>query len=104
MLPNKEFGNQLLDFYGSLLTEHQIEILKDYYEEDLSMIEIAENYSISKSAVSDLINRSMLQLLEYENKLELIDKNKILNKVIENIKKDNNEVTKKYLKDLEKLI
>ncbi|MBQ2583238.1 MAG: hypothetical protein II577_04985, partial [Erysipelotrichaceae bacterium] len=38
---NREW--QLLDHYGALLTEHQRNILEEYYNEDLSMNEIAEN-------------------------------------------------------------
>lgn len=62
----------LIDYYGSLLTEHQLEVLKDYYYNDFSMIEIAENYKVSKSAISDLIKRSINQLNDYEDKLNLI--------------------------------
>ena len=39
---SKEEGNLLLDFYGSLLTEHQLNVLNDYFVEDLSMNEIAD--------------------------------------------------------------
>ena len=45
--------NTLLDFYGALLTPRQQEICRCYYREDLSMTEIAEIESISRSAVSD---------------------------------------------------
>ena len=69
MLPNKEEGAVLLDFYGDLLTNHQQEVLIEYYNEDLSMNEIAENSKVSKAAISDLIKRSTNQLLEYEKKL-----------------------------------
>ena len=62
MIADHIYGNQLLDFYGSLLTAHQREILSDYYANDYSMQEIAENHSISKAAVSDLINRCSRQL------------------------------------------
>ena len=42
---------ELLDLYSSLLTEHQNEIMSEYFYEDLSMIEISENYNISKADV-----------------------------------------------------
>ena len=54
MAHNKIYGNELLDNYGSLLTKHQLEILEEYYIDDLSMAEIAENYNISKAAISDI--------------------------------------------------
>ena len=62
MSHNKIEGNELLDFYGSLLTKHQLNILEDFFVEDLSMGEIADNYGISKAAVSDVIKRSYEQL------------------------------------------
>ena len=74
MIADHIYGNQLLDFYGSLLTAHQREILSDYYANDYSMQEIAENHSISKAAVSDLINRCSRQLEGYEKKLKLIER------------------------------
>ena len=62
----------LIDYYGPLLTEHQLAILNEYYDNDLSMQEIAENHQISKSAVADIIKRSFNQLQTYENKLHFI--------------------------------
>ena len=50
----------LIDYYGPLLTEHQLAILNEYYDNDLSMQEIAENHQISKSAVADIIKRSFV--------------------------------------------
>ena len=74
MISDHIYGNQLLDFYGSLLTAHQREILSEYYANDYSMQEIAENHAISKAAVSDLINRCSRQLEDYEKKLKLISR------------------------------
>ena len=58
MLDNAK-ANLLLDYYEDLLTSHQISILNDYFKDDLSMSEIAENNHISKAAVSDIIKRSV---------------------------------------------
>ena len=96
---NKIEGNELLDFYGSLLTEHQLEILEDYYIDDLSMAEIATNYNISKAAVSDIINRAYEQLALYESKLKLIKNNKKLNSLINKMENDKN-IDIKYIKEL----
>lgn len=79
---SKEEGNLLLDFYGSLLTEHQLSVLNDYFVEDLSMKEIADEMNISKAAVSDIINRSVKQLESYEAKLNLIKQDNELDIII----------------------
>ncbi len=99
---NKIDGNILFDFYGPLLTDHQNEVLNDYYYDDLSMSEIADNYNVSKSAISDLINRSILQMNEYEEKLHLIKNSKSIDTLIDKMDKDLN-VPKKYIKELKKL-
>lgn len=98
---NREW--QLLDHYGALLTEHQRNILEEYYNEDLSMNEIAENYLISKSAVQDLIKRSLVQLKDYEKVLKLIEKDKKLDQIIEDMKKENNELLDSFVKKIEKI-
>ena len=69
---SKEYGNRLLDFYESLLTERQKDILDLYYREDLSLSEIAEDLKITRSAVSDTVNKTMKQLESYEDRLSLI--------------------------------
>ena len=61
----------LLDFYGELLTEKQREAMDLYYNEDLSLAEIAEPLSISRQGVRDSIKRGEKQLLELENTLGL---------------------------------
>ena len=48
----------LFDFYGEILTERQKEFYDLYYNEDLSLAEIAENYGISRQGVRDVIVRA----------------------------------------------
>lgn len=64
----------LLDFYGELLTDKQKETLIFYYEDDMSLGEIAVNYDISRQGVRDFIKRGEAQLMEYERKLGLAAK------------------------------
>ena len=45
----------LLDFYGPVLTDKQRVILTEYYDEDLSLAEIAENLGITRQGVRDAI-------------------------------------------------
>jgi len=59
----------LLDFYGSLLTDKQREVIELYYDEDLSLAEIAEHAGITRQGVRDCIKRAEFQLLDCEAKL-----------------------------------
>ena len=62
----------LLDFYGNMLTERQREIMNLYYEDNLSLSEVAEELGISKQGVSDSIKRSEKTLYDTEAKLQLL--------------------------------
>lgn len=65
---------RLFDTYGSLLNEKQKDVINCYYNEDLSLNEIAKNNNKSKQAISDMIQRSVDKLFEFENELSLIKK------------------------------
>ena len=62
----------LFDFYGELLTERQKEFFDLYYNEDLSLSEIAENNGISRQGVRDVIVRAEAIMQEIEDKTGLI--------------------------------
>ena len=62
----------LFDFYGEILTERQKEFFDLYYNEDLSLGEIAENYGISRQGVRDVIVRAEAAMQEIEDKTGLI--------------------------------
>ena len=62
----------LFDFYGELLTERQKEFYELYYDEDLSLSEIAENYGISRQGVRDVIVRAEAYMTEIEDKTGLV--------------------------------
>lgn len=64
----------LLDIYGKLLTEKQYKLLDDYYNNDLSLSEIAENENITRQAVRDNLKKGENNLFEYEEKLGLMKK------------------------------
>ena len=67
--------SQLYDFYSELLSEKQKQYLNDYYFNDFSLTEISENYDISKQAVSNNIKRTITELEQHEEKLNLIKLN-----------------------------
>ena len=68
----------LNDVYGVLLTPHQREVVRNYYDYDLSLAEIAENSGISRQAVRDVIVKAVEQLKFYEDKLGFSEKIKIM--------------------------
>ena len=59
----------LLDFYGEMLTEKQREMIEYYYNEDLSLAEIADNQGITRQGVRDSIKRGEGIILELEEKV-----------------------------------
>ena len=64
----------LFDFYGELLKDHKKHIFEDYILNDLSLSEIASEQGISRQGVYDLVKRCSKELMEYEEKLKLVEK------------------------------
>ena len=62
----------LFDFYGDILTDRQRELFDLYYNEDLSLAEIAENCGISRQGVRDVIVRAEAAMNELEDKTGLL--------------------------------
>ena len=81
----------LCDLYGNLLTNRQKEIIEDYYNNDLSLSEIAENNEITRQAVRDIIKKGENKLFEYEEKLQFMKRmskqEELLQKVLSEIAK-----------------
>ncbi len=65
----------LLDIYGGLLTKRQFEIMDLYFNEDLSLSEIAKFYGITRQGVHDTIKHSEETLLGYDKTLKLAESN-----------------------------
>ena len=66
--------SMLWQIYGKLLTKKQYDVLNDYYNEDLSLAEIAENNNISRQGVRDIIKKGEAKLFDYEKKLQIMKK------------------------------
>ena len=83
--------SMLCEIYGKLLTEKQLEILTDYYNNDLSLSEIAENNQITRQAVRDIIKKGENKLFELEEKLLFMEKTmkqeKLLQEVLNELSK-----------------
>ena len=58
--------SMLCQIYGKLLTDKQFELIDDYYNNDLSLSEIAENNEITRQAVRDIIKKGEKKLFEYD--------------------------------------
>lgn len=84
----------LCQLYGRALTEKQYEVLDDYYNNDLSLSEIAENNNITRQAVRDIIKKGENKLYELEDSISLMKK--VLNeeKIVKNIEIELNEIEK----------
>ena len=64
----------LLDFYGEVLSERARSVLDMYYNEDLSLSEIADIIGISRQGVRQIAKKGADDLLFFENKLGLANK------------------------------
>ena len=75
----------LYDFYGDVLTERQKEFYDLYYNEDLSLSEIAENSGITRQGVRDVIVRAEAILTDLEDKTGLIKRFHAMHKQLQQI-------------------
>ncbi len=64
----------LLDYYSQMLTDKQRDVIDLYYNEDLSLSEIAEHEKITRQGVRDSIKRGEQTLFEMEEKFHLAEK------------------------------
>ena len=71
-MEKKVEGTMLLAFYGDMLTENQREMARLHWEEDLSLAEIAQQFSVSRQSVHDTVTRTEKQLEAMEEKLGLL--------------------------------
>ncbi|MBR1413929.1 MAG: HTH domain-containing protein [Bacilli bacterium] len=76
------YYNNLYLYYKDLLTDKENQVFNDYYSEDLSMQEIAENNMVSRSAIHKTIKVVKEKLDNYENKLHLCEINNKLNELL----------------------
>ena len=86
-LEKLEYKGMLYDFYGELLTQHQKKIYEDAIFNDLSLSEIADEQGISRQGVYDLLKRCDKLLVDYEQKLHLVEKFSRIKQSIQQINK-----------------
>jgi len=74
---------ELFDIYGELFTDKQKEYFIDYYFNNYTLQEISENYNVTRNAVHKSLKETEEKLMLYEEKLNILKKNK---KILELIK------------------
>ena len=84
----------LLEIYGKLLTPKQYDLLNDYYNNDLSLAEIAENENITRQAVRDNLKKGERKLFNFEEKLEVMKKKRMQEEQIAIILSEISSLTK----------
>ena len=77
----------LLDFYGDVLDEHTRSVMKAYYDDDLSLSEIAEGVGISRQGVRHIIKKGEDQLTSLEDSLGLAEHYEELAEAVELLEK-----------------
>ncbi len=94
----------LLDCYGELLTKRQRDIAEMYFNEDLSLTEIAETRGITRQAVRDSIRHSEQALLELEDKLgmaqRLTDMRDCLEQILHHCETEQNALSAETIEKL----
>ncbi len=75
----------LCDFYGEMLTENQRKFIDYYYNDDLSLSEIAQNEGITRQGVRDAVKRAETQLFDMEKKLGFAERARKVNEALESI-------------------
>ena len=99
---------ELYDIYGPLLNEKQRDVINCYYNEDLSLQEIAENNNKSKQAISDMMTRTVDKLFEFEDELSLLEKKDELKDALTSIRElmensKNKEAIEKITETIERI-
>ena len=82
----------MLDYYGGMLTDKQRDVIDLYYNQDLSLAEIAEHEKISRQGVRDNIKRGEAYLTELEENLHLAKQTVSLLALLEDIQRRNREI------------
>ncbi|MBQ4071336.1 MAG: DNA-binding protein [Clostridia bacterium] len=76
----------LLDFYVDVLDEHAQDVMRAYYEDDLSLAEIATGEGISRQGIRHIIKRCEEQITLLEEKLHLAERHAQTQKAIDTLR------------------
>lgn len=103
ILEKKQHYIVLFDCYENLLTDKQKQYFKDYYFEDMSLSEIAQEYGVSRNAVFDQLNKVYNALEQYEEKLLLYSKFTQRQELYKKLSEINNEEVLKIVEELKNI-
>src|SRR5574341_1924221 len=78
-LADRDRANRMFDAYGALLTSQQQRLLRRYYQDDLSLGEIASQMRGSRQAVHDGLRRALMSMERYEKALHLVSQAAVRN-------------------------
>jgi predicted DNA-binding protein YlxM (UPF0122 family) len=94
----------LCQLYGKLLTQKQYNFIDDYYNNDLSLSEIAQNNQITRQAVRDILKKGEKKLFEYEEKLlfmkRTLNQEKKIEQVLSELTKIQKESSDKQISNI----
>ena len=103
ILEKKQHYIVLFDCYENLLTDKQKQYFKDYYFEDMSLSEIAQEYGVSRNAVFDQLNKVYNALEQYEEKLLLYSKFTQRQELYKKLSVINNDEVLKIVEELKNI-
>ncbi len=92
MVANSLEISYLLDFYGDVLTEKQRDVMEQYYNDDLSLSEIADNFGITRQGVRDAIKRGEHTILELEEKVGFARRYRLMRESVESLEQLTNDI------------
>lgn len=87
-MDNRLYLIDLYDLYGELLTDKQQDYFEEYYFDNLTLQEIAENNDISRNAVHKQLKEAEDKLNHFENILNIYNKNKRIKEICENLNEE----------------
>lgn len=102
-IEKKDYYNILYGFYQPLLTTKQCQIFEDYYAEDYSLAEIAEDLAISRNAVWDSLKKVTDKLDDYESKMHLVANNQLLMEYLQTLEKYTNDDGQKIIQKIREM-
>ena len=94
--------SMLLEIYGKLLTKKQYDVIDLYYNQNLSLSEIAEDENITRQGVRKNLVDAETKLFDYEEKMQILKQKLQRNKIIENLIKETEDVS--FKEKLQKLL